>query len=332
MHSKHNRGTILVVGGAGYIGSHMVRALGQAGYEAIVFDNLSTGSRDLLQGGPFIEGELGDADQLDRLFSEHVIDAVMHFAAFSLVGESVLDPMKYYRNNVAATTVLIEAMLRHGIRHFIFSSTAAVYGEPQYCPIDEIHPCAPTNPYGATKLAVERMLHDCARAHDFSYVSLRYFNAAGADPSASIGEMHDPESHLIPLLLKVAAGEMPEIKLFGNDYDTEDGTCIRDYIHVNDLAAAHLLALQKIMQDSQSDTYNLGNSKGYSVLQVLDVARKVTGRNIPSRTEERRAGDPAVLVAESNKIRDELGWKPQFEHLEAIVESAWNWHNNSHPG
>jgi UDP-glucose 4-epimerase len=326
MNANSTSESILVVGGAGYIGSHMVKALNDAAYDVIVFDNLSTGSAELLLGGPFIQGQLADARLLDQVFAEHAVDAVMHFAAFSLVGESVTDPIKYYHNNVAATAVLIQAMIKHGVRNFIFSSTAAVYGEPHYSPIDEAHPCKPTNPYGATKLAVERMLRDCSSAYDFNFVSLRYFNAAGADPSGTIGEMHDPESHLIPLLLSVANGDMDEIKIYGNDYDTADGTCVRDYIHVNDLAAAHLLALQKIMADARSGTYNLGNSRGYSVMNVLEVARKITGQAIPARLEDRRAGDPAILIADSGKIRKDLNWTPQFESLEAIVETAWNWH------
>jgi UDP-glucose 4-epimerase len=320
--------TILVVGGAGYIGSHMVQALLASGYRVVILDNLSTGNRRLIIGGEFVQGDLGDAALLDHLFAEHRIDAVMHFAAFSLVGESVTDPIKYYRNNVAGTAQLVDAMLRHRVRHFIFSSTAAVYGEPRAVPIDEDHPCQPTNPYGATKLAVERMLRDCADAYDFNFVSLRYFNAAGADPSGAIGEMHDPESHLIPLLLKVANGQRACIKIFGNDYPTPDGTCLRDYVHVNDLAAAHLLALRRIIDRGGAATYNLGNSKGYSVMQVLAVARTITGHPIPAVVEPRRKGDPAVLVADSRKIRAELGWQPRFERIEEIVRTAWKWHNS----
>ncbi len=330
-------GSILVVGGAGYIGSHMVKGLLENGYSVVVLDNLSTGNERLLTGGAFIKGNMGDAGLLKQVFSHHRVNAVMHFAAFSLVGESVVDPMKYYRNNVAETSVLVETMLQHGIRNFIFSSTAAVYGEPEYTPIDEAHACRPTNPYGATKLAVESMLLDCSRAYGFRYIALRYFNAAGADPSGTIGEMHEPERHLIPLLLKTAVGEREEIKIFGNDYDTKDGTCIRDYVHVNDLVAAHLLALKKLESErgaaadgseGKSAIYNLGNSKGFSVYDVLRVARRITGKPIPDRLEARRSGDPAVLVADSNKIRNQLGWKPRFEDLESIVETAWQWHKN----
>lgn len=319
--------TILVVGGAGYIGSHMVKALLENDYKVVVLDNLSTGNRRLIVGGEFVEGDLGDAAVLDDLFTTRRIDAVMHFAAFSLVGESVTDPLKYYRNNVAGTAQLVDAMLRHEVRNFIFSSTAAVYGEPRSVPIDEQQPLCPTNPYGTTKLAVEHMLRDCAAAYDFNFVSLRYFNTAGADPSGTIGELHDPESHLIPLLLKVANGQRENIKIFGNDYPTPDGTCLRDYVHVNDLAAAHLLALRHIVAQGGAATYNLGNSRGYSVMELLEVARCVTGHPIPAVIEARRQGDPAVLVADSGKIRRELGWQPRFEKIEEIVRTAWRWHN-----
>ena len=319
--------TILIVGGAGYIGSHMVKLLLNLDYNVLVLDNFSTGNEKLLLGGSLFRGDLSNVDLLDHIFSENSVDAVMHFAAFSLVGESVTDPMKYYRNNVAETAVLIQSMLDHGVRHFIFSSSAAVYGEPQYTPIDEAHPCNPTNPYGATKIAVERMLFDCSRAYDFTYASLRYFNAAGADASGSIGEMHDPESHLIPLLLKVARAERSEIHIYGDDYNTPDGTCIRDYVHVNDLASAHLLALEGLISNRISSvTYNLGNSVGYSVFDVLQMARRVTGKPIPHAVKARRSGDPAVLIADSKKIRDELGWTPAYEKLDAIIESAWLWH------
>ena len=301
-----SNGTILVVGGAGYIGSHMVLDLLEHGFEVVVLDDLSTGYRDLVLGGTFIEGRLDDEQLLDTLFAERKIDAVMHFAAFSLVGESVANPLKYYRNNVAATAVLLDAMARHGVKRFIFSSTAAVYGEPDAVPITEEHPCLPTNPYGATKLAVERMLKDCDNAYGLHYISLRYFNAAGAHESGKIGERHQPETHLIPLVLKVATGECENISIFGTDYPTSDGTCIRDYIHVNDLTQAHLLALEALMDGAASAVYNLGNSKGHSVREVIELARKVTGHAIPAIEAERRPGDPAVLVAGSDKIRQEL--------------------------
>jgi UDP-glucose 4-epimerase len=317
-------GKILVVGGAGYIGSHMVRALLEGGYEVVVLDNLSTGYRRLLTGGTFVQGSLGDSDLLDGLFRENPVDAVMHFAAFSLVGESVQAPLKYYRNNIAETVSLIEAMVRHGIRRFIFSSTAAVYGEPMKSPISEDHPKHPTNPYGTSKLCVERILEDCDRAHGVRSICLRYFNAAGADASGDIGEMHDPETHLIPLVLKGALGQTP-IKIFGIDYPTPDGTCIRDYVHVTDLAQAHLLALQALLDGSGSCAYNLGNSIGYSVRQVIELARKVTGRTIEAVEEHRRPGDPATLVADSGKIKNALNWTPRYEDLEQIIATAWNW-------
>lgn len=321
-----NNETILVVGGAGYIGSHMVIDLLQTGREVVILDDLSTGHPELVTGGRFIEGGLGDAALLDRIFSNNRIDAVMHFAAFSLVGESVVEPLKYYRNNVAATAELLHAMVRHNVKRFIFSSTAAVYGEPLDIPITEDHPCNPTNPYGASKIAVERMLQDCESAYGLRYTSLRYFNAAGAHESGQIGERHQPETHLIPLILKVASNENKNIKIFGTDYPTKDGTCVRDYIHVSDLTQAHLLSLNALMTENNSAIYNLGNSRGYSVREVIEVARKVAGHPIPVVETDRRPGDPATLVASSDKIKTELGWKPQYENLEKIVHTAWRWH------
>ena len=318
--------SVLVVGGAGYIGSHMVDGLLKNKWEVITLDNLSTGHRDLHPGGLFIEGSLGDTELLDDLFSNRRIDAVMHFAAYSLVAESVTDPLKYYRNNLAATTALLEAMNRHKINRFIFSSTAAVYGEPTQVPISEDHSCNPTNPYGATKLAVERMLRDCDAGHGLKYISLRYFNAAGADESGRLGERHEPETHLIPLILEVASGERDHIKIFGTDYPTPDGTCIRDYIHVSDLAQAHLLALDALLSGKDSAVYNLGNSRGYSVREVIDVAGKVTGHLIPEVESEPRPGDPAVLVADSTKVRNQLGWQPKIEDLGGMIQTAWNWY------
>jgi UDP-glucose 4-epimerase len=318
---------ILVVGGAGYIGSHMVADLLRAGYRVVTLDNLSRGHREMVAGGSFIEGDLGDPALLDRVFAQQPVCAVMHFAAFSLVGESVSRPLDYYQNNVAKTVELLRAMVRHRVRNFIFSSTAAVYGDPHAArPLRESDPCQPSNPYGATKLAVERMLADCAATGALRYVSLRYFNAAGADPSGTLGERHDPETHLIPLLLQVAAGERESIKIFGTDYPTPDGTCIRDYVHVNDLTQAHLLALRHLMTGGDSRVYNLGNSKGYSVREVIELARTVTGQPLAAMPAERRAGDPAVLIADSARIREELGWKPRFEDLRTIIETAWAWH------
>ena len=318
--------SVLVVGGAGYIGAHMVDVLLKAKMEVITLDNLSTGHRDLHPGGIFIEGNLGDTKLLDDIFSNQRIDAVMHFAAYSLVGESVTDPLKYYRNNLTATTELLDAMNRHNIKRFIFSSTAAVYGEPTQVPISEEHPCAPTNPYGATKLAVERMLQDCDAAHNLKFLALRYFNAAGADESGKLGERHEPETHLIPCILKAAAGELAQVQIFGTRYATPDGTCLRDYIHVSDLTQAHLLALEALLSGKNSCTYNLGNSTGYSVREVIAAARKVTGHPIPAVEIDPRPGDPAVLIADSTKIRTELGWRPKFEDLETMIQSAWDWH------
>lgn len=319
--------TILVVGGAGYIGSHMVLDLLQAGHDVVVLDNLSRGHCDLLIGGTFVEGDLGDGQLLDRVFSQYRITAVMHFAAYSLVGESVSKPLDYYRNNVAKTVELLAAMVRHNVRYFIFSSTAAVYGEPRAMePLREDAPCQPTNPYGATKLAVERMLADTAIAGNFRYVSLRYFNAAGADPSGRVGERHHPETHLIPLVLQVATGERQAIQIYGTDYPTLDGTCIRDYVHVCDLTQAHLLALEHLLKGGGSAVYNLGNNKGNSVRALVEMARRITRHPIPAVEAERRPGDPAFLVADSGKIRRELGWQPRYEDITTIIETAWAWH------
>ncbi|MHB8533853.1 MAG: UDP-glucose 4-epimerase GalE [Sulfuricaulis sp.] len=318
--------TILVVGGAGYIGTHMVGDLLRTGYQAVTLDNLSRGHKDLVPGGIFIQGNLGDVSLLDSIFTQYRISAVMHFAAYSLVGESVTSPLDYYRNNVAYTVELLAAMARHRVQNFIFSSTAAVYGEPRSVrPLREDDPHQPTNPYGATKLAVERMLADCAATSSLRYVSLRYFNAAGADPSGTLGERHDPETHLIPLILQVAAGERDAIRIFGTNYSTPDGTCVRDYVHVNDLTQAHLLALRHLLTGGSSAVYNLGNSRGHSVREVIDIARSVTGHAIPSIEADNRTGDPAILVADSGKIRNELGWEPQFESLRTIIETAWVW-------
>ena len=317
---------ILVIGGAGYIGSHMVMDLLRAGYPTVILDNLSRGHRELLPGGDFVNGDMGKPEDLRKIFAEHPIKAVMHFAAHSLVGESVEQPLAYYRNNVANTITLLEEMERASIHHFIFSSTAAVYGEPVRTPITEEHPCAPTNPYGATKLAVERLLADVSHANSMTFSILRYFNAAGADHSGKIGERHQPETHLIPLVLQVATGERESIKIFGDDYPTPDGTCLRDYVHVSDLTRAHLLALQHLLAGGGNTTFNLGNSTGYSVRQIIDTAREITGHAIPAETVARRAGDPAILIADSGKIRQELGWQPAYEDVGEIIRSAWAWH------
>ncbi|HUT41754.1 MAG TPA: UDP-glucose 4-epimerase GalE [Gammaproteobacteria bacterium] len=317
---------ILVVGGAGYIGSHMVLDLLRADYPVVTLDNLSRGHRDLLPGGDFVEGDLGNPADLQRVFSSYPVRAVMHFAAHSQVGESVEQPLMYYRNNVANTIGLLEAMQTAGVKHFIFSSTAAVYGEPDQVPITEEHPRNPTNPYGATKLAVERLLADLSPASGLTWSVLRYFNAAGADASGRIGERHEPETHLIPLVLQVATGQRDGIRIFGDDYPTPDGTCLRDYVHVSDLTRAHLLALEALLGGGGNSTYNLGNSTGYSVRQVIEAARTITGHPIPADTAPRRAGDPAVLVADSSRIRAQLGWQPAYEDIDAIIRTAWEWH------
>ncbi|MGB5474193.1 MAG: UDP-glucose 4-epimerase GalE [Gammaproteobacteria bacterium] len=317
---------ILVVGGAGYIGSHMVLDLLRADYPVVTLDNLSRGHRELLPGGDFVEGDLGNPADLQRVFADYPVRAVMHFAAHSQVGESVEQPLMYYRNNVANTIGLLEAMQAADVKHFIFSSTAAVYGEPERVPITEEHPRNPTNPYGATKLAVERLLADLSPASGLTWSVLRYFNAAGADASGRIGERHEPETHLIPLVLQVATGQRDGIRIFGDDYPTPDGTCLRDYVHVSDLTRAHLLALEALLNGGGNSTYNLGNSTGYSVRQVIEAARSITGHPIPADTAPRRAGDPAVLVADSSRIRAQLGWQPAYEDIDAIIRTAWAWH------
>ena len=317
--------TVLVVGGAGYIGAHMVNELLKANVGVITLDNLSTGHRDLHPGGPLIEGRLGDAALLDKIFSTHDIAAVMHFAAYSLVGESVADPLKYYRNNLAETTELLDAMRRHKVKRFIFSSSAAVYGEPTQVPISEEHPCAPTNPYGATKLAVERMLQDCDTAHNLKFLALRYFNAAGADESGKLGERHEPETHLIPLILKVATAERKHVKIFGTRYPTPDGTCIRDYIHVTDLADAHVRSLDALLDGGASGVWNLGTGRGHSNREVLAAVERTVGRPVPVRDAPRRPGDPPQLVADARRFQETFGWRPHHSDLETIVGTAWAW-------
>jgi UDP-glucose 4-epimerase len=321
---------VLVTGGAGYIGSHAVAALLEKGEEVVVIDNLLQGHRGALLGGKLYIGDLRDSSFLSRVFAENDFDGVIHFAAHSLVGESMKEPGKYYDNNVYGTLCLLEQMRRAGVGNIVFSSTAAVYGEPERLPIDENDKTVPTNAYGETKLAVEKMIRWYDVAHGIRSVSLRYFNAAGAHASGRIGEDHQPETHLIPLVLQVALGRREAISVFGDDYPTEDGTCIRDYIHVSDLADAHLLALDRLRNGGSSTVFNLGNGLGYSVKQVIDVARHVTGHAIPVRMESRRPGDPAVLVASSLRARHELGWQPKRNRLEDIISSAWQWHV-SHP-
>jgi UDP-glucose 4-epimerase len=317
--------SVLVVGGAGYIGSHMVKQLARSGTEVITLDNLSCGYRDAIRYGEFVEGNLGDPAVLDYIFSNHSVDAVMHFAAFIEVGESVREPAMYYQNNVMNTMVLLDSMLRHDITHFIFSSTAAIFGEPEYTPIDEKHSTKPINPYGRSKLMVEQILEDYDHAYGLKSTCLRYFNAAGADPEGELGERHDPESHLIPLILQAASGRREDIKIFGGDYPTEDGTCVRDYIHINDLCEAHSLALKHMQSTGNSARYNLGNGRGFSVKQVIDTTRKVTGRDFRVTKDKRRPGDPAVLVADSSLAKKQLGWQPRHTDLESIIATAWQW-------
>ncbi len=316
---------ILVVGGAGYIGSHMVKMLLEQGHRVIVYDNLSSGYRDAVLGGTFVKGDLADREKLDDVFARLRPEAVMHFASHIQVGESVLHPGKYYFNNFSNTLNLLDTMVKHEVRHFIFSSTAAIFGEPEYTPIDEAHPKRPLNPYGRSKLMVEEVLADYERAYGLKSVCLRYFNAAGADPEGMLGERHEPETHLIPLVLQAISGKRASIQVFGRDYDTPDGTCIRDYVHVVDLCSAHLLALRKLIMTDTSSQYNLGNGTGFSVQEVIRAAERVTGSTVKVVEGERRAGDPAVLVADSTLAKAELGWQPQYADLEQIIAHAWQW-------
>ncbi|MGB9781255.1 UDP-glucose 4-epimerase GalE [Caldanaerobacter sp.] len=321
---------ILVCGGAGYIGSHAVYSLLKRNEKVVVVDNLATGHSESVLGGKLYIGDLGDEDFLDKVFSENDIEAVMHFAASSLVGESVENPFKYYENNVCGTLSLLKAMKKHGVKKIVFSSTAAVYGEPERIPIKEEDKTEPTNPYGETKLAIEKMLKWADAAYGIKYVALRYFNVAGALETGEIGEDHSPETHLIPIVLQVALGKRDKVMIYGDDYPTKDGTPIRDYIHVMDLVDAHILALEKLRKENKSDVYNLGNGEGFTVKEVIEVARKVTGHPIPAEVTGRRPGDPAVLVASSEKAMKDLGWRPKYASLEGIIESAWMWHKN-HP-
>lgn len=320
---------VLVIGGAGYVGSHTVRQLIRSGHEVVVYDNLSRGHRQSVKEGVFVEGELCDRQKLQRVFGEYGIEAVMHFAAFALVGESVAQPAMYYQNNVSAPLELLEAMRAAGVWRIVFSSTTATYGQPEKVPIAESTLQLPINPYGFTKLVFEHALTDYAKAYGFGCAALRYFNAAGASPDGDIGEDHDPESHLIPLVLQTALGQRSQIGIFGEDYPTPDGTCIRDYVHVDDLADAHLKALA-LLEPGTNLQLNLGTGVGQSVRQIIDACRKVTGHAIPTSVEERRPGDPAELVADSGLAKKVLGWSPAYVDIEAIVETAWKWHR-SHP-
>lgn len=322
---------ILVTGGAGYIGSHYVQYALEQGEQVVVLDNLAYGHPEAVpEGVPFVKGDMGDSSLIDQLFTTYPVDAVVHFAAFAYVGESVTDPAKYYNNNTCSTLVVLDAMRRHNIKNFVFSSTCATYGNPQYVPMDEKHPQSPINPYGESKYFVEHILRAYDRAYGLRFTALRYFNAAGADPKGRIGESHTPETHLIPLILDVATGKRAHIDVFGIDYDTPDGTCVRDYIHILDLAQAHALALKRLRAGGESAIYNLGTEMGYSVREVIETCEKVTGKSIKSVESPRRAGDPPRLVASAGKARTELGWGPRFQNLEEIIHTAWNWEQNRH--
>jgi len=322
--------TILITGGAGYIGSHTALYLYEKKQDVVVLDNMTKGHKEALLDTPMYEGDIRDGDMLDKLFNTYDIEAVIHFAADSLVGESVEDPLKYYDNNVIATHHLVKKMVEHDVKNLVFSSTAAAYGNPKEVPIKEEQGTTPTNPYGETKLAIERMLHWAEQAYGLKSVSLRYFNAAGADPDGRIGEDHDPESHLIPLVLQVALEQRDKIYMFGDDYPTNDGTCIRDYIHVLDLASAHALAVNFLKAGNNTTVFNLGNGKGFSVEEVIETCRKVTEHPIPAEVAPRRPGDPAELIALSEKAQTELGWEPKYSDIHTIIQHAWNWHQK-HP-
>lgn len=317
---------ILIVGGAGYIGSHVNKELNKRGYESVVYDNLIYGHREAVKWGIFEYGDLRDTGRLEQIFDKYDIEAVFHFAAFAYVGESVSNPSKYYNNNVSATINLLDVMVRHNVKYFVFSSTCATYGQPDKMPITEDMPQQPINPYGASKLMVERILEDYETAYGLHSVCLRYFNAAGDDPEAEVGEMHDPETHIIPLVLDAAIGKRDCIKVFGTDYPTKDGSCIRDYIHVLDLADAHIRALDYMKKENKSNRFNLGTSNGISVIEIIETAKKVTGKEIEVVYGERRAGDPAELIGSNVKAKEVLGWIPQHSDIEIILEDAWRWH------
>lgn len=318
---------ILIVGGAGYIGSHTLRCLADKGYECVVLDNLDNGHREAVDvRAEFEQADLLDKESLQRVFDKHSFDAVIHFAAFIMMGESVADPQKYYRNNVAGTLNLLEVMLAHNVKKIVFSSTCGIYGNPQYVPLDEKHPQCPLNPYSQSKLMIENIFKDYAAAYGLRYIALRYFNASGAAPDGRIGESHNPESHLIPLVLKAIKGELENIRILGNDYETPDGTCLRDYIHVDDLAAAHSLAVEKL--DDFQGFINLGTGIPTSVMQIISAAEKVTGKKCPVVIDKRRPGDATVLYADNSKAREILGWTPQYTDIEDIIRTAWNWETN----
>jgi len=322
---------ILVTGGAGYIGAHCCKELSRSGLNPVVIDNLIYGHRENVKWGDFILGDIGDMDLLRKFFSEFKIEAVMHFAAYAYVGESISNPMKYYVNNIQKTINLLNVMKEKGIDYFIFSSSCATYGNPEKIPIDEKHPQKPISPYGKSKFFVEEILKDYAHAYGLKFISLRYFNAAGADPDCEIGEKHEPETHLIPLILDVAASKRQAIQVFGSDYDTKDGSCVRDYVHVTDLAAAHTLALKNLLDGGASSFYNLGTGKGNSVFEIIRQAEIIVGKDIPFEDAGRREGDPAVLLASKNKACDILGWQPRYTDIDAIIQTAWNWHQSLTP-
>ena len=321
--------TALVTGGAGYIGSHVCKALARAGYQPVVLDNLQYGHEWAVKWGPLAKGDILDRARLDDIFASYSPEAVIHFAAYAYVGESVTDPGKYYRNNFVGSLTLLEAMRDHGVDKIVFSSTCATYGVPEVLPINEVTPQQPINPYGASKAMVERVLSDFGAAHALRSIVLRYFNAAGADPENEIGESHDPETHLIPLLLDAASGRRKNVTVFGTDYPTRDGTCIRDYIHVSDLADAHVKALRALLDGGGSSIYNLGNGRGFSVKEVIGAVERVTGLAVPVILGDRRPGDPAALISDASKARDELQWRPQFAGIDEIVRMAWAWHQQA---
>lgn len=317
---------IFIAGGAGYIGAHVNKMLYERDYKTLIYDNLIYGHRKFVKWGEFILGDLCNKDQIRLCFEKYPITSVMHFSAYTYVGESVLDPGKYYNNNLLNTIHLLDVMREFGVRYFILSSSCAVYGVPNKIPITENHPYSPINPYGRSKLMCEEILQDYDKAYDIKHVNLRYFNAAGADPIGEIGELHEPETHLIPLVIYAAMQLRKDIKIFGDDYPTEDGTCIRDYIHVNDLADAHIKALEYLKKTDKSDSFNLGNGNGYSVLDIVDTVKQITGKDFKVVKTHRREGDPAVLISGSDKARKVLGWSPRYKDIDQIIETAWNWH------
>lgn len=322
--------TILVAGGAGYIGSHTVKHLLKNNYNVVVLDNLVYGHKEAVLTQNFEQIDLADKEALNEVFRKHKIDAVIHFAAYAYVGESVTNPQKYYQNNLINTIGLLDTMIANNVKNIVFSSTCATYGEPQYTPLDEKHPQAPINPYGKTKLMIEKVMEDYNTAYGLNYIALRYFNAAGADAQGELGESHDPETHIIPLILKAIKGEIPQIKVFGTDYDTADGTCIRDYIHVEDLAQAHMLAVEKLFKDKKSDCINLGTGLGTSVKEIIKAAEEVTGKKVPLVYADRRAGDPAKLFASNKKAKEVLNWEIKYNDVKDIIKTAWQWEQNKH--